>query len=267
METLERLLALNYTYLLIGLFALFFTLEQLLHQDDSLHKKAAHSINNLVIQGIMYVCNIFWATVIVLAIDWLHLHKVGLLHWIDIPLWLRLVLGVMLYDMTAYWFHRIEHRVPVLWRFHKVHHSDTDMDASTNFRAHPVEILFWFGASDILATALFGLDGLALGLYGLILIPFFVFQHTKLNFPTWVDKSFGLLIATPNLHKIHHDQDQRFTDSNYADIFILWDRLFGSFRYKPVEEVKFGLKEFEEPGKQSFWYLMASPFLPGRRQP
>lgn len=261
MALLERLLELNTTYLLMGLFVLIFSLEQILETQFSFNKKTKHALNNILFQGTMFVCNIFWAVVIVSAIEWLHQHEVGLFYQLPVPLWMNIVLGVLFYDMSAYWFHRMSHRVPLLWRFHRVHHSDTAMDASTNFRAHPIEILIWFGLSDFLATALFGMSELALGLYALILIPFFIFQHANLRFPAWLDSSLGFFITTPNLHKLHHDQDQLYTDSNYADIFILWDRLFGTFRHKPVEEVNPGLKEFNEPGKQTFWYLMVSPFF------
>jgi sterol desaturase/sphingolipid hydroxylase (fatty acid hydroxylase superfamily) len=135
------------------------------------------------------------------------------------------------------------------------------MDASTNFRAHPLELMFWFGTSNIIAAAIFGLDLLSLGLYFLVATPFFFLEHANLRFPTWIDKTFGLVFTTPNLHKIHHEQDQYFTDSNFADIFILWDRFFGTYKYKPAHEIKFGLKEFDDDKKQTFWYLFRSPFI------
>jgi sterol desaturase/sphingolipid hydroxylase (fatty acid hydroxylase superfamily) len=177
------------------------------------------------------------------------------------PVWLELVLGVMAIDLVTYWFHRIAHKVPVLWRFHRVHHSDTSMDASTNFRGHPLELMLWFGTSNILASAIFGLDLLILGLYFLIATPLFFLEHTNIKVPAWLDKTVGLVFTTPNFHKIHHEQDQYYTDSNFADIFILWDRIFGTFKYKPPGQVKYGLKEFEDPRKQTFWYLMISPFI------
>ena len=164
-------------------------------------------------------------------------------------------------DLLTYWFHRMAHKVPVLWLFHRVHHSDTTMDSSTYFRAHPVEILFWFGSSNILTAGIFGLDLLTVGLYFLVVTPFQILEHTNLRFPAWLDKTLGLVITTPNLHKVHHEQDQFHTDSNFADIFILWDRLFGTYTYKPVEKIKLGLKEFEENKKQTFWYLFISPFV------
>ncbi len=113
----------------------------------------------------------------------------------------------------------------------------------------------------IIAAAIFGLDLLSLGLYFLVATPFFFLEHANLLFPTWLDKTFGLVFTTPNLHKIHHEQDQYYTDSNFADIFILWDRFFGTYKYKPANEIKFGLKEFDDDKKQTFWYLFKSPFI------
>jgi sterol desaturase/sphingolipid hydroxylase (fatty acid hydroxylase superfamily) len=144
---------------------------------------------------------------------------------------------------------------------HRVHHSDTNLNSTSYFRGHPLEIFLWFGISNILAVAIFGLDLLTLGAYYLIATPFFVIEHTNLRFPRWVDRTLGLVFTTPNQHKVHHEKDQHYTDSNYADIFILWDRLFGTYRYKPVEEISFGLHEFDEDRKQTFWYLIKSPFL------
>jgi sterol desaturase/sphingolipid hydroxylase (fatty acid hydroxylase superfamily) len=171
------------------------------------------------------------------------------------------MLGVMLFDFVTYWFHRIAHITPVLWRFHRVHHSDTSMDASTFFRGHPLESFLWFGTSNILAAGIFGLDLLSLGLYFLIATPFFFLEHSNIRFPKWLDKTVGLIFTTPNIHKVHHEQDQYYTDSNFSDIFIIWDRMFGTFKCKPPEQINYGLKEFEEEKKQTFWYLIRSPFI------
>lgn len=98
-------------------------------------------------------------------------------------------------------------------------------------------------------------------LYFFILIPFAILEHSNLHIPRWVDTTLGWIFVTPNMHKVHHAQDQHYTDSNFADIFILWDRLFGTYKYLPVNEIKFGLKEFDEDGKQTFVYQLKSPFI------
>ena len=208
-----------------------------------------------------YVVNIFYATVTVFSIEWLNNHQIGLFYLIQVPVWVKLIIGVAMFDMVSYWFHRTAHKSPLLWRFHRVHHSDTSMDASSFFRGHPIESFLWFGTSNIIAAGIFGLDLVTLGLYFLVTTPFFFLEHSNLKFPTWLDKTVGLIFTTPNIHKVHHEQDQYYTDSNFSDIFILWDRIFGTYKYKPPSEINFGLKEFEDDKKQTFWYLIKSPFI------
>jgi len=261
METIDYLLAIDLNYIVIGLIAVFFTLEQILNTQFSFKNRGMHMWHAFLFQAVFFIVNLFYATVSVFAIEWLNDNQIGLFYLIEIPVWMKLVLGVALIDMTSYWFHRLSHALPILWRFHRVHHSDTTMDSSTYFRSHPIEVLLWFGNATILAVGLFGLDLITVGLFFFVVTLFQVAEHSNLRFPDWLDKTVGLVFTTPNMHKIHHDQDQYYTDSNYADIFILWDRIFGTYKYKPAEQVKFGLKEFDEERKQTFWYLLRSPFF------
>jgi len=261
MEIINKLLAIDLNYIIIGLITVFYSLEQLLDSSVTFNKKAKHLFHNFLFYAVFFLANILWATVLVFSIEWLNENKVGLFYLVQLPAWAKLILGIAVFDFVSYWFHRMAHKVPLIWRFHRVHHSDTRMDSTTYFRGHPIEVFLWFGLSNILAAGLFGLDLIALGFYYLVATPFFIIEHSRLRFPEWLDKTAGLLFVTPNLHKVHHEQDQYYTDSNYSDIFILWDRLFGTYKHKPVEEMKFGLAEFDEPKKQSFWYLIISPFI------
>ncbi|MEJ8841750.1 sterol desaturase family protein [Lacibacter sp. H375] len=265
MEFINKLLAINSNYIIIGLMVLFYSLEQLLINQFNFKKRPQHLFQNSLFYFVFFLVNIFWASVTVFSVEWLNKHEIGLFYLVQLPLWLKLLLGVAMIDLVSYGFHRLSHVVPLLWRFHRVHHSDTTMDASTNFRGHPIETFLWFGSSNILAAAVFGLDLLTLGLYFFIASIFFFLEHANFRFPKWLDKSIGLVITTPNIHKVHHDQDQYYTDSNFSDIFILWDRLFGTYKSKPVEQIKLGLKEFDEEKKQTFWYLMKSPFIDVKR--
>ena len=264
MEILDKLLAIDLNYIIIGLIVVFYTLEHLLTTQFRFNKMNHHLLQNILFQVALYLGNLLWAFITVFTIEWLNKHEIGLFYLIPAPLWLKLVLGVMLFDFVNYWFHRTAHRIPLLWRFHRVHHSDTRMDASTNFRAHPIELVV-FGTSNIVASAIFGLDLLSLGLFFLVLTPLLFLEHSNIKFPAWLDRTLGLLFTTPNIHKVHHEQDQYYTDSNYSDIFILWDRIFGTFKYKPPSEINFGLREFEDDRKQTFWYLIRSPFMNFRR--
>ncbi len=265
MELINKLLAINPNYIIIGLMVLFYSLEQILSTQFKFTKRPQHLFNNSLFFAVFFLAGLLWATVTVFSVEWLNNQQIGLFYLLQLPLWLKLLLGIAMLDLVSYWFHRLSHKVPFLWRFHRVHHSDTTMDASTNFRGHPIESFLWFGSSNILAAAIFGLDLLTLGLYFFIATFFFFVEHANFRFPKWLDKSIGLVITTPNLHKVHHEQDQLYTDSNFSDIFILWDRLFGTFKSKPVEQIKLGLKEFDEEKKQTFWHLMKSPFLEIKR--
>jgi sterol desaturase/sphingolipid hydroxylase (fatty acid hydroxylase superfamily) len=265
METLNKLLAIDSNYIIIGLVALFFSLEQILDTSIKFNKKAKHLFHNFLFYVVFFLANLLWAAALVFSMGWLNDNQVGLFYLFQLPVWVKLILGIAIFDFVSYWFHRMAHKVPLLWRFHRVHHSDTRMDSTTYFRGHPIEIFFWFSISNILAAGLFGLDLLALGFYYFILTPFLIIEHTNLGFPKWLDNTIGLLFVTPNLHKVHHEQDQYYTDSNFADIFILWDRLFGTYKYLPVKNINYGLKEFDEDKKQTFQYLMLSPFIDIKR--
>ena len=182
-----------------------------------------------------------FAVVQVSIIIWSSANHVGLFYWVEIPLWLKVTIGIMSLDFTSYWFHRLAHTSPLFWRLHRVHHSDTTMDTSSFFRGHPLEVLV-FGTSSTVACIVFGLDLQILGVYFTVLLPFLVAQHANIQLPDWTDKFFGKVFITPNIHKVHHEQNQYYTDSNFADIFVFWDKLFGTYKYLSVKSLRYGLK-------------------------
>jgi sterol desaturase/sphingolipid hydroxylase (fatty acid hydroxylase superfamily) len=135
------------------------------------------------------------------------------------------------------------------------------MDSSTVFRFHPLELILVYQTGNIITAAVFGTDVLSLVLYSFFTYIFFFFEHSNLSYPNWINKTLGLFLVMPDHHRVHHHQDQFYTDSNFADIFILWDRIFGTFKLLPIDKMNYGLKEFEEDEKQTFLYLMKSPFI------
>lgn len=265
MDLLNKLLGVNPNYIVIGLIVFFFSLEQILKSPFHFRKRINHLFQNVLFQIILVILNIFFVTFQVFSIEWLNSHHIGLLYLIELPVGVKLFISVALYDITAYWVHRGTHKIPLLWRFHRVHHSDTTMDSSTVFRFHPVELTLVFGVGNIITAALFGTDVFSMALYYFILYVFFFLEHANLNYPKWLNSTLGLVFVMPDHHRVHHQQDQFYTDSNYADIFILWDRIFGSFKTMPVEKMKYGLIEFEEDNKQTFLYLIKSPFITIKR--
>lgn len=261
MQLLNDLLNIDPNYITVCLISIFYLLEQIQTKPFTFKGRPQHLYHNVLIGLTVIIPNFFLAILVVTCVEWLNYKHVGLFYLLQIPFWVKLICGVALYDLTAYWIHRWIHKNAFLWRFHRVHHSDTTLDASTALRVHPIEGLFVFTIGFIMTTALFGTDGLSFGLYFFILNIFFFFEHSNLNYPTWLDKTVGKVFVTPNLHKVHHEQDQVYTDSNFADIFILWDRIFGTYKYKTVKNITYGLKEFDNDNKQTFWYQIRSPLI------
>jgi sterol desaturase/sphingolipid hydroxylase (fatty acid hydroxylase superfamily) len=134
------------------------------------------------------------------------------------------------------------------------------MDSATAFRFHPLDALL-DTATAVGAGAIFGLDSSIILFFFFLYLPLLFAQHSNFIFPAWTDKLLGSIFAVPNFHKVHHHQQQEFTDSNYGNLFIFWDKLFGTFKFLPVKEIKFGLEEFDDQKKQTAWYLIKSPFL------
>lgn len=265
MELLNQLLEINPNYIIIGLLVFFFTLEQVLKTPFQFKKRGQHLLQNIFFQITLVLLNVFFIALVVNAIEWLNNNQIGLLFLIKLPFWAKIMISVALYDFTTYWIHRASHKFSLLWKLHRVHHSDTTMDSSTVFRFHPLELILIYQTGNIVTAALFGTTIFSMALYYFILYIFFFLEHSNLNYPNWINKTLGLAFVMPNHHRVHHHQNQFYTDSNYADIFIIWDRIFGTFKELPVEKIKYGLEEFDNPEKQTFWYLMKSPFIKIKR--
>jgi len=261
MEILNTILSIDPNYIIIGLLAFFFTLEQILNNPFSFKKRGKHLLQNIFFQIVFFVINIFLITILVNCIEWLNSNEIGLFYFLELPIFVKLILSVILFDLSTYWLHRASHKVPLLWKLHRVHHSDTTMDSSTTFRFHPIELALVYQSGNIIAAGVFGLDVTSLALYYFIVYIFFFLEHSNLNYPKWLNNTFGLIFVMPDHHRVHHHQEQFYTDSNFADIFIIWDRIFGTFKLIPVEQMNYGLIEFKGEKKQSFLYLMKSPFI------
>lgn len=158
MEILDRILNADPNYLIIGLLAVFFTLEQVSGTPFTFKKRGNHLLQNILFQVVLTILNLFFVSLQVYCIEWLNANKIGMLYLVELPFWTKLFLGVMLYDFTTYWIHRASHKIPLLWRLHRVHHSDTTMDSSTTFRFHPLELILVYQTGNILTAAIFGTD-------------------------------------------------------------------------------------------------------------
>jgi sterol desaturase/sphingolipid hydroxylase (fatty acid hydroxylase superfamily) len=182
----------------------------------------------------------------------------GILNAVELPLWLAILVGVLLLDLTDYGRHRFTHAFPPLWRLHRVHHSDVAIDVTTSLRNHPFEILLrplFLGA----AVLVFGIHPLAVLLLPLLQLPVLVFQHANVRLAPAADNVLVWFIVTPGMHLVHHSRAKPQTDSNYATFLSVWDRLFGTFR-PTVVPARVGLDAFDQPPSQTLLGMLATPW-------
>lgn len=183
----------------------------------------------------------------------------GLLHW---PSAIEIVLAVVLLDLAIYWQHRLFHVIPVLWRMHRVHHSDVAFDVSTGVRFHPFEIAASM-ALKLALVAVLGPDPIAVIAFELLLSLGSLITHGNYAFPAAIDRKIRWLLVTPSMHRIHHSVRREETDSNYGFHLSIWDRLFASYRaqpHDPERDMAIGLDAFREPPAQRLLALLVQPF-------
>jgi sterol desaturase/sphingolipid hydroxylase (fatty acid hydroxylase superfamily) len=210
-------------------------------------------------------------TIMVFALNWLLMTgvamiavrfsaQVGPAALSRIPALAQVLLGVAILDFFTYVAHLGMHKVPLLWRFHRVHHSDPFVDATTSFRFHPMEGIWRF--LWILAPALaFGIPAHAILVYRLISLANGLFEHTNLAVPRSVDRALSVFWVTPNMHKVHHSNSPQQADSNYGNITSWFDRLFGTFT--PTDRafgVEYGLRWPDPEQVRSLPGLLRMPF-------
>jgi sterol desaturase/sphingolipid hydroxylase (fatty acid hydroxylase superfamily) len=219
-------------------------------------------VRNLAFTALNFMLAGAIASVLVAASLWITQHGWGLAA-IDGPTWLVVALGVLALDLTEYLRHRISHRVPWLWRLHRVHHTDRQIDVTSSLRSHPLEQALrpLFDATAIL---LVGIVPLALAVHALLQIATLLFQHANVALPAALDRWLAWITPTPAYHLVHHSRRRLQTDSNYGACFTLWDRLFGSFQPNDAELV-LGLDGFDVAREQSVVGMLANPWREAAR--
>jgi sterol desaturase/sphingolipid hydroxylase (fatty acid hydroxylase superfamily) len=192
--------------------------------------------------------------------DWAQRNDLGLLHTINLDAPAQLVLALVLLDGWMYLWHRGNHTIPFLWRFHRMHHSDTQMDVTTATRFHLGEHI---GASALRAglVPLLGFEVWQLIVYDSLLIVVTMLHHANISLGRH-DRWLRWLIVTPDMHKVHHSRWRLETDSNYSTVFSVWDRLAGTFRMRAdAKTLQFGLEDFPDPCWQTVRGMLWTPFI------
>lgn len=189
-------------------------------------------------------------------------HGVGLLSHVRWPAIVEFACAIVALDMAIYWQHRWSHIVPILWRFHRVHHADTAFDVTLGVRFHPVEIVFSLLYKWIVIV-LIGASASAVYAYEILLSTFALLTHANLAIPLPLDAVLRTLFVTPDWHRTHHSTHRRETDSHYGNILTLWDRLFRSHIGSPQEGhvgMRIGLDAFRAERDQTFLKQLVIPF-------
>jgi len=226
--------------------------------------KGVHVFKNLLLGGInALVISLIFVSLWIAAAQWSFQNQVGLLHQIDTSTFGHAFVAILLLDGWMYIWHRINHVIPFLWRFHRVHHSDPAMDVTTASRFHLGEIIL----SSLLRFPLIALLGIHVGellLYETIAFAVVQLHHANISLSEPVDKLLRTVIISPFMHKIHHSDWQPETDSNYGSLFSFWDRLGRSFRMRREAEFKsltVGLKDFKDARYEEVKNLFKLPFM------
>jgi sterol desaturase/sphingolipid hydroxylase (fatty acid hydroxylase superfamily) len=186
----------------------------------------------------------------------------GLFNITPWPRWLEAVLGFLILDLVIYAQHVAFHKVPWLWRLHRMHHADLEIDVSTGLRFHPIEILLSM-LLKMAAVVLLGIPALAVVVFEVVLNATSLFNHSNAAMPSWLDRIVRFVVVTPDMHRVHHSILRRETDSNYGFNLPWWDRLFGTYRPEPEQGhdgMMIGLPAFRDPSELRIDRLLTQPF-------
>lgn len=272
METIinyfDTIPSLHRSLILVGGITFFWLLEGALPLFKFNYKKWKHAFPNLFFTATTIVINFALAFLLLNTADWVQTNGFGIINWMpEMPLWLYVILGVLLLDFFgAYLAHFVEHKVRPLWMIHLVHHTDHKVDTTTANRHHPLESMIRFSFT-LLGVFVVGTPIAIVMLYQSMSLIFTQFTHANIKLPKGLDKVLSYFIVSPDMHKIHHHNLLPYTDSNYGNIFSIWDRIFGTYSYLEREKIVYGVDTFpDEIKNSSLAELLKQPFQ-GYRKP
>jgi len=224
------------------------------------YRKWKHARVNLIFLLTTMLINVGFGLLTVGVFLWVDAHHWGLIHYVSLPVWAQLLLCIMIFEFVGqYLSHYLLHRIKWMWKLHMIHHSDTHVDATTGTRHHPGDFLI----REIFALLAVVITGAPVGyyfFYRFCNVFFTYLTHSNINMPRSLDKLLSWVFVTPNMHKFHHHYERPWTDSNFGNIFSIWDRLFGTFVYDDVLKVRYGLDVLEQKPDEDVLYQMRLPF-------
>ncbi|MGH2666788.1 sterol desaturase family protein [Flavobacterium sp.] len=228
--------------LLIGGITLFWIIENGFPLFRFEYKKWHHAGINFFFTITTILVNFSLAFLLYGISIWVTQNHFGILYWLSVQsLWLQAIIGLLLMDLIgAYLAHYVQHKTKTLWQFHLIHHTDTWIDTTSANRHHPGESIIRF-VFTLLAVIIVGAPIWLFFLYQSLSVFLSQFNHANITLPKKLDTIISYLIVSPNMHKVHHHYILPYTDSNYGNIFSVWDRLFGTFLVLPMDQIIYGV--------------------------
>lgn len=234
--------------ILAGGITLFWLIESAVPFFKFKYNKWQHAGINIFFTITTIIINFALAFILLKAAHYVTLNHFGILNWLpQMNTWLYTIIGLLLMDFIgAYLAHFTEHKVKLLWRFHLIHHSDTYIDTTSGNRHHPGESVIRFTFTT-LAVVLVGSPMWMVFMYQTLSVVATQFTHANICLPKKLDKIISYFLVSPDMHKVHHHYKLPYTDSNYGNIFSVWDRLLGTFSYMERETLVYGIDTHMEP--------------------
>ena len=249
--------------ILVGGITFFWLLEGALPLFNFNYTKWKHAIPNFFFTVTTIIINFTLAFLLLGTADWVQANNFGIINWlpIEIPLWLYVFLGVLFLDFFgAYLAHFTEHKIKPLWMVHLVHHSDHKVDTTTANRHHPLESIIRF-AFTLFGVLIVGAPIAIVMIYQSLSLVFTQFTHANIKMSRSLDRLLSYFIVSPDMHKVHHHNLLPYTDSNYGNIFSIWDRLLGTYKYLDRDKIVYGVDTFpDEKINSSLKELLKQPF-------
>ncbi|GAA0872725.1 hypothetical protein GCM10009117_18720 [Gangjinia marincola] len=256
----EELTTLQKLAWVIGCLSFFWILEGYYTFSKKSYKKWRHALSNAAFMGFTMLINVVFGILTVGVFVWTNQQEFGLLYLFELPVILELLIALLVLDFIAqYGVHYLLHKVPAMWRLHIIHHSDKNVDVTTGTRHHPLDFVLRETFA-LLAVFITGMPVAFYLFYRILSVLFTYWTHANIQLPAKLDKALSYVIVTPTLHKFHHHREMPWTDTNFGNMFSIWDRFFGTFLYDDPSKIVYGVDIADHLDDQHVGVQLGIPF-------
>lgn len=247
-----------------SLLFVFFILELVKPRRKIRYSKWKRGFSNISVILIDNLIVFFLVPIVPITIAEISKEKsIGLFNLLELPFFLEIIISILVLDLVIYFQHRFFHKATILWKIHRMHHIDPELDATSGFRFHPIEIIISSGIK-VGSIALIGIPAIAVVFFEIILNGCAMFNHSNIKIPVKIDKAIRRFLITPDMHRVHHSVYLDETNSNYGFSIPLWDFIFKSYRDQPRDghdKMKIGIKKMPKNKFLYFPAMLVDPFV------